>query len=112
MCGIAGHFGQEEISFNQLIKIKSILKHRGPDANGHFRKKIDKNNLLLLHTRLSIIDLNRRSNQPFFYDDSILIFNGEIYNYLELMLELKMLVTNLIQQVILRCLYTLSDNGD
>ena len=91
MCGIAGHFGQEEISFNQLIKIKSILKHRGPDANGHFRKKIDKNNLLLLHTRLSIIDLNRRSNQPFFYDDSILIFNGEIYNYLELMLELKML---------------------
>ena len=44
-----------------------------------------------MHTRLSIIDLNRRSNQPFFYDDSILIFNGEIYNYLELMLELKML---------------------
>ena len=91
MCGIAGYFGNNEISSKQIYQIKSLLKHRGPDANGILQKKIKNYNLLFLHTRLSIIDLKIRSNQPFYYNNSILIFNGEIYNYLELMSELKVL---------------------
>lgn len=91
MCGIAGYIGRKKIDKKQIDQVKSVLKHRGPDANGVFEKKIKNNNLLLIHTRLSIIDLNKRSDQPFYYDNSILIFNGEIYNYLEIMSELKSL---------------------
>ncbi len=91
MCGIAGYIGSKKIDKNQIYQIKSILKNRGPDANGIFQKKINNKNLLLIHTRLSIIDLNSRSNQPFYFDNSVLVFNGEIYNYLEIMSELKSL---------------------
>tara|TARA_A100001015_G_C14992444_1_gene714615 strand:- start:24 stop:212 length:189 start_codon:yes stop_codon:yes gene_type:complete len=57
MCGIAGYIGSKKIDKNQIYQIKSILKNRGPDANGIFQKKINNKNLLLIHTRLSIIDL-------------------------------------------------------
>ena len=72
MCGIAGYFGNNEISSKQIYQIKSLLKHRGPDADGILQKKIRNYNLLFIHTRLSIIDLKTRSNQPFYYDNSIL----------------------------------------
>jgi len=62
-----------------------ILNHRGPDdANSY-----SDNNIKIAFNRLSIIDLKNRSNQPFFYKDYILVFNGEIYNYIELKKELK-----------------------
>ena len=41
-------------------------------------------NIILLHSRLSIIDIDDRSNQPFTIGDATIIFNGEIYNYIEL----------------------------
>ena len=52
--------------------------------NQDFILKRNKNNTYLLHSRLSIIDLNKKSNQPFYEKDNILSFNGEIYNYIEL----------------------------
>jgi asparagine synthase (glutamine-hydrolysing) len=63
-----------------------IIKHRGPDGEGYFIK----NNIGLGHRRLSIIDLNT-GEQPMFGDDGniVLVFNGEIYNYIELREELK-----------------------
>ena len=61
------------------------LSHRGPDNLGEYKD----NYLSLFHNRLSIIDLKTHSNQPFFYKDYILVFNGEIYNYIELKKELK-----------------------
>lgn len=62
------------------------MKNRGPDANGFytFRDQNDNFSLNLLHTRLSIIDLDKRSNQPFTDGDLTIVFNGEIYNYIEL----------------------------
>ena len=61
---------------------------RGPDNQKKIEIKTNKQNVLLLHSRLSIIDLKSRSNQPFSKHGLKLIFNGEIYNYLFLKDEL------------------------
>lgn len=62
--------------------MNDAISHRGPDGNGVFQNK----NTALGHVRLSIIDLSEASSQPIYSDcDSlILVFNGEIYNYIEL----------------------------
>ena len=85
MCGIAGFFGRKQLEQNILNRTLKLMKNRGPDFSKIYSKKVnDEININLLHSRLSIIDLNERSNQPFEQDANILIFNGEIYNYLEL----------------------------
>lgn len=78
MCGIFG----TTFNHNSLVLEKKIsfLKHRGPDY--YSIKKV--NAITMAHTRLSILDLNPRSNQPFDYLHLTITFNGEIYNYLEL----------------------------
>ena len=76
MCGIFGYTGSEKLEKHFF----EFMKHRGPDAR--CIKKDD--HLTLGHLRLSIIDLDSDANQPFEKDGSILVFNGEIYNYLEL----------------------------
>ena len=85
MCGIAGAITRKEISINKIQKCLSSLNHRGPDHFGFKKIKISNDwHSLQIHTRLSIIDLNERSNQPMQIGDNFLTFNGEIYNYLEL----------------------------
>ena len=81
MCGIAGIIG-EKFSEYKLDKMLLSQKHRGPDFTGKYVSK----NCVLGHNRLSIIDLSEKANQPFFSKDKryTLVFNGEIYNYLEL----------------------------
>jgi asparagine synthase (glutamine-hydrolysing) len=84
MCGIAGLFNivnNKPAEISVLKRMAGSLNHRGPDGNGFFVK----DNIGLAHTRLSIIDLSGGS-QPIFNEDKSLcvIFNGEIYNYLEL----------------------------
>jgi asparagine synthase (glutamine-hydrolysing) len=76
MCGIAGL-----VNFNNLNidSIKSSLYHRGPDAQTSFQYK----NIQLIHTRLSIQDL-KNGDQPFRIGQFVIVFNGEIYNHLEL----------------------------
>ena len=61
---------------------KKFLIHRGPDS----QKYIKRNGCFMYHSRLKIIDINPRSNQPFTDKDEkyYLLFNSEIYNYLEL----------------------------
>lgn len=88
MCGICGfiHFDTDRPSSKELVTVMAdTIFHRGPDASGFFVKK----NIALGHRRLSIIDLNT-GNQPMFNKDQSLslIFNGEIYNYLEIREEL------------------------
>jgi asparagine synthase (glutamine-hydrolysing) len=90
MCGIFGVYKINEKSNEfDLAKFESALlsmKHRGPDAHAC---KMVYNNALFGHLRLSIIDLNEESNQPFEIDSNYsIVFNGEIYNYLELKEEL------------------------
>ena len=60
------------------------MSRRGPDNQDFILKRNKEINTYLLHSRLSIIDLNKKSNQPFYEKDNILSFNGEIYNYIEL----------------------------
>ena len=86
MCGIAGFFGQNKYEPDnyQIKKCLKLMHNRGPDAKGKILKKFKDKSLVLLHSRLSIIDLNKESNQPFEDENGILIFNGEIYNYIEL----------------------------
>ena len=86
MCGLAGFIGSQK-NFPTEKKIencKRSLFRRGPDGNGVY-KNFDKNKkVLFIHTRLSVIDPRKNSNQPFSDDSGTLIFNGMIYNYLEL----------------------------
>ena len=89
MCGINGifHLNNTQVDSNQLIKMRNILEHRGPDDSGIY---IDKS-IGLGHRRLSIIDTSTAGHQPFVSDNGryIIVFNGEIYNYQSFYPELK-----------------------
>ena len=92
MCGIGGIVSINNSVIDQKIfdDIKNSLNHRGPD---HSLIKNINPNCTFVHSRLAIIDLNPRSNQPLSSDDDKyhIVFNGEIYNYKELRSELKSL---------------------
>lgn len=86
MCGIFGFFLKNEKINEEKKKIAieslELLNHRGPDSIGYWINK--DNNFFLGHTRLNIIDISSKSNQPYFENQTALSFNGEIYNYLSL----------------------------
>ncbi len=84
MCGIAGYFGNSDISKFKIKKTLEIMKNRGPDSQNYNEIISKKKKVIFLHSRLSIIDLKNRSNQPFYSEGFCIIFNGEIYNYIEL----------------------------
>lgn len=81
MCGIAGIIGGYKES--QLDAMLASQQHRGPDAKGSY---FDAGYAALGHNRLAIIDLSAQSNQPFIDNSGryVLVFNGEIYNYIEI----------------------------
>ena len=60
------------------------MKNRGPDHQACAGFTVGDQRIQLLHARLSIIDLDPRSNQPFTIRDTTIVYNGEIYNYVEL----------------------------
>ena len=88
MCGISGFFGNEIISNDNIKTTLNSMKNRGPNSQNHIKFTLGDINLYLLHSRLSILDLDKRSNQPFIYKNYCMIYNGEIYNYLEIKKEL------------------------
>ena len=89
MCGISGIFDWN--SLKNAEHVASIMKdtqnHRGPDFSSTYRDE----NILLSHNRLSIIDLDRHSNQPMHNNtsDVVISYNGELYNYISLKSELE-----------------------
>ncbi|TBX69248.1 asparagine synthase (glutamine-hydrolyzing) [Flavobacterium silvisoli] len=87
MCGITGIIGNKANQQN-LASLLQAQKHRGPDYTDFW---LEENRIGLGHNRLSIIDLSENANQPFFSDcgNFVLVFNGEIYNYVELRKELQ-----------------------
>lgn len=89
MCGVAGiiSLNHNNLSLEKLKLMTDAISHRGPDGEGQW---IDENGRVgLAHRRLSIIDLNSSSDQPMHYLDRYsIVFNGEIYNYIELKEEL------------------------
>jgi asparagine synthase (glutamine-hydrolysing) len=89
MCGIAGSFSKENLNKSTIKRLLIKMKRRGPDNQKFLKIKLKKKNLNLFFSRLSIIDKSPKANQPFVYKDKTLIFNGEIYNYLELRGKLK-----------------------
>lgn len=89
MCGIAGYFGNLEMNPGALQNCIQLMKRRGPDADAIYQHSFSNQKVYLLHSRLSIIDLESRANQPFRIGSKLLIFNGELYNYLELKEEFK-----------------------
>lgn len=89
MCGIAGYVIKSDKFKTSLELVKEMtdkMIHRGPDAEGQW---VDQK-VALGHRRLSIIDLDARSNQPMFSHDRryIITYNGEVYNYQEIKEEL------------------------
>jgi len=89
MCGILGVFNiNEEPVHRDLIKsMADKIAHRGPDSDGFYVK----DNIGLAHKRLAILDTSEKGAQPMGSKDGtwIIIFNGCIYNFSELKLELK-----------------------
>jgi asparagine synthase (glutamine-hydrolysing) len=89
MCGIAGiiHHNPGEISLARLKAMTDIIAHRGPDGEGHWISS--EGNVGLGHRRLSIIDLSHNGDQPMHYLNRYsIVFNGEVYNYIELKAQL------------------------
>lgn len=89
MCGIAGFLTPkfEQLTNNNLVNMGDAIAHRGPDAHGEYLDS----GVGLCHRRLSILDLSVAGNQPMFSSDGniVIVFNGEIYNFLELRAELE-----------------------
>jgi asparagine synthase (glutamine-hydrolysing) len=85
MCGIAGYAGPRPLDPERVQLALARLRHRGPDHAAHRAFTTpDGRHVSLLHTRLSIIDLDARSHQPLRTGTRWLAYNGELYNYLEL----------------------------
>lgn len=85
MCGIAGFYGTRYIPDEAVQATLKLMGRRGPDASGVRRFTAPSGrHAVLLHTRLSIIDLDPRSNQPFNVGRRWMALNGELYNYVEL----------------------------
>jgi asparagine synthase (glutamine-hydrolysing) len=90
MCGIAGHAGPTPVPAERIERTLRLMHHRGPDHGEAVRFTTPAGHSVeLLHTRLSIIDLEQRSDQPFRVGSSCVVFNGELYNYVEVRDELK-----------------------
>jgi asparagine synthase (glutamine-hydrolysing) len=89
MCGIAGIINKDPVptGTETLRAMMEAMGHRGPDDEGIYSS----GQLSLGHRRLSIIDLSPAGHQPMRFRDLVIIYNGEIYNYLELRQELESL---------------------
>ena len=87
MCGIAGLTGSGAADVAALERMAGAMIHRGPDGQGIWHDA----EIGLAFRRLAIIDLHERSNQPLHFDHLHVVFNGEIYNYVELRDDLRRL---------------------
>lgn len=89
MCGIVGYVNRsgKEAQGDIIKNMLGRLRHRGPDNHDSWTCE----NLSLGYTRLSILDLSEHGNQPFVTADGkgVLVYNGEVYNYLDLQDELQ-----------------------
>lgn len=89
MCGIAGFIDLSRKSDLQNLKdMTETLFHRGPDGGDYQLFEKDFASIGLGHRRLSIIDLHESASQPMIFNDWLIVFNGEIYNFKEIKNEL------------------------
>ena len=90
MCGITGFcdFTKKSTSA-ELNSMMHVIEHRGPDDKGALVHKLDKAVIGLGHRRLSILDLSVDGVQPMIFENLDIIYNGEVYNFQEIRLELE-----------------------
>lgn len=86
MCGIAG-FYNTRVAQSQIDDVMAKLHHRGPDDQSIYVR----NDVCLIHTRLSIIELSPLGSQPYQFEHLALTYNGELYNYQQIRDELRKL---------------------
>ena len=90
MCGIAGYLGTRELDRSAVQRCLALMRRRGPDQQQAKSWSLASGmRLHLLFSRLSIIDLDARANQPLEHDRRWIVFNGELYNYVERRAELE-----------------------
>lgn len=95
MCGIVALWRRSGVSEQEVEGLAAEMAHRGPDSWGCsvFRSSVglDRTDVGFGHRRLAIIDLSQGGHQPMRFGDLTIVFNGEIYNYIELRDELRAL---------------------
>ena len=115
MCGIAGYIGKENFNNKKVTRILNLMDRRGPDSKGFKKITLEQKQINFFFSRLSIIDKRKISDQPFKYKESLLIFNGEIYNYIELRSQLKKFgynfKTNSDTEVLIKALHCWGENA-
>jgi asparagine synthase (glutamine-hydrolysing) len=89
MCGLAAAILKKPISREIIEETMASLQNRGPNNQEYREYKIGDHFVYLIHSRLNIIDLSNKANQPYKFNNYNIIFNGEIYNYLEIKNELE-----------------------
>ena len=85
MCGFLVYFPQNKIDKlkkNKFLESGKLISHRGPDEKKYFFSK----DINMIFYRLSIIDVSKNGSQPMISNskNNVIVFNGEIYNALEL----------------------------
>lgn len=88
MCSILGYFNTK-LSSDEIVKLNLSMKHRGVDDSTVKEYKFKDKKLYFGHNRLSIQDLATHANQPMENEKFAIIFNGEIYNHLEIRRDLE-----------------------
>lgn len=92
MCGIAGLVDfTRKSNLDILKKMTDVLFHRGPDDGGYFFESFEQSQVGFGHRRLSILDLSNHGHQPMVFDHLMMVYNGEVYNFKEIRVELKQL---------------------
>ncbi len=90
MCGLTGYFSSRPLNAQEtLTAMADVIHHRGPDDSGYWHDS--EVGIGLAHRRLSILDLSRAGHQPMKSSSGqfVIVFNGEIYNHLEIRKELE-----------------------
>jgi len=88
MCSILGYFNTK-LTYDEIVKQNFIMSHGGPNNSTVKEFKLKNKNLFMCHNRLSIQDLATHANQPMENEKYVIVFNGEVYNHLEIRKELK-----------------------
>lgn len=88
MCSILGYLNTN-LSLSEVDKQNQKMSHRGPNNSTVKEYKFKNKNLIFAHNRLSIQDLASHANQPMENERYVIVFNGEIYNHLEIRKDLK-----------------------
>ena len=92
MCGIAGFVDFNKKSNLEILKnMTDVLHHRGPDDSGYKFDTLENAEIGLGHRRLSILDLTSHGHQPMGFEDIDIVYNGEVYNFAEIKVELEAL---------------------